>query len=1007
MKFIAAILCIVFSMHGAEYIVGPEDSIQNAADKLQAGDILTLRPGFYSPGTVTIRACGTSEKPVTIRGMHRESVILCAWESLDNVKWERTQGERFVYGAKVDFPVWSVADLVHDTILLNAPGRGGMDRFRGTFFFDPEKKMLYCHPVDGNSPGKGLKATVRSGYLFLVQGARNLVIRDMTFCGTAHENPRFSSLAAAIRTIGSENILVENCGFLYNSGGVAFTSTLNGTARNCFFRRNEALGYGEMAQLFWGSGSRNCLAENNIAFNDRNHGIRFYSGASNVTARGNIILNSKIGLYFKATREERCAERNVVLDCKDFNYSDLSGGRPIRDIHNTFGMPSFIFDDNETNLKVKAGSDPRFCAPEFHDFRLQGDSMFFGKGAQPDPAPVFYLAEDGKDSHDGKSERRAFRTFQRAEKELRPGTTLYIQPGNYPTAALTLSGVTIRGRGKNPSATVAGFTFRNSSDCIVENLRIGHLLFEGGKDLRANRIMSGTIRTNSVRNALFYRCEAADADVPGAESISCAFPPRIPEIFPGKLPWCTGASDPIPGENFCPGIDEVKLEACYPEQATLSWITPGVSCSAWRKQGGWWFARPVLSYIEYGETEKPDRKAYSTSDIFHHVNLSGLKPGTRYFFRAVVPKSPLEMAPDGTVRQYSERENAPDSGKNDEFSALSSFVTPTAFQVSPRVIRVEAGDSLREAAKQARPGDTVLLSPGIYHDTLQSFVSGTAGAPITFQAEKTGEAVIDGGNFMLPAGVYMENVAHIRIRGLVIRNCATKSYAGRGGMEYGNVQLIRCSDVELSDCVVSGYSDGGVYQMPLILKNCDRITVRNNVFAGGVHSVEGGFNGSWSFVENTVYGSLIANFSIASQKKGSVVTVRENLFVGLSRQKALAKTDRTSILGTDFTLDLDGNLWYFSPGDKAQYCGFEGHSPKLEYAGLERLRSRFGYEKNGRAITSIRFKGHRFIDFFDTENYRKQVEEPITYGKIIPTLEFFEPDGYPGYGARPVKGKQP
>ena len=81
------------------------------------------------------------------------------------------------------------------------------------------------------------------------------------------------------------------------------------------------------------------LAENNIVLNTGVHGVRFYSGATDSTARNNIIVNARIGLYYKATAGKRLAQGNVVINCPNTNYSDLSGGRPIRDISNTSATP--------------------------------------------------------------------------------------------------------------------------------------------------------------------------------------------------------------------------------------------------------------------------------------------------------------------------------------------------------------------------------------------------------------------------------------------------------------------------------------------------------------------------------------------------------------------------------------------------------------------------------------------------------------------------------------------
>ena len=287
------VFCSALVLTGAEYFVTPADSLQKAFGKLKPGDTLTLKPGVYRQGTVKVSVKGTAAKPVIIRGEERSSTIITAWKSLDNAVWEKVKDQRFVYRTPLKEEVYNVSDLKSERLLLTAPAVQDMEKFRGTFRC--EKGFLYVHTFDGKAPGKSLRATVHSGYLFLFERASHVKIENLTFCGSAHKDPRYSSWAIAIRCIGTSDITVDNCGFYYNSGGVAFTvKSKNSTVRNSFFHRNDAPGYAEAAQLFFGGASKNNLAENNIVVNTGVHGVRFYSGAIDDTARNNIIVNSRI-----------------------------------------------------------------------------------------------------------------------------------------------------------------------------------------------------------------------------------------------------------------------------------------------------------------------------------------------------------------------------------------------------------------------------------------------------------------------------------------------------------------------------------------------------------------------------------------------------------------------------------------------------------------------------------------------------------------------------------------
>jgi len=395
--FLLIILCLlmnpVFSM---EYFVGPDGNdsnsgnsrlkalktISRAVKHLQPGDTLTILPSEYLQQALNITCKGTADKPITIRGTSRDFCIIKSWVRIDSSKFSRVPGKKFVFVAPQKSPVYNMTETDNRLMLQPAPAIEDMDQFRGSYFYDGKKRQIYVHCSDGLAPDKhSLKTTVLPGYIFLLKKAKHVIIKDLTFCGSYPEIPRYAGWGVPLRAMGTTNLIIDNCAFFFNCGGVSISSrSLNSSVKNCLFSNNQADGYGEIAQLIFSGNSVNNLAENNIIFDGNNHGLRFYSGAKNCTAIGNIIVNDRIGLYFKASRGKRLAERNVVVNCKVTNYSDLMGGRPIKDLYNTFASPSNVFDPNKSNLIFSKKLAPKFCDPDSLDFRLQGDSSFIGKG---------------------------------------------------------------------------------------------------------------------------------------------------------------------------------------------------------------------------------------------------------------------------------------------------------------------------------------------------------------------------------------------------------------------------------------------------------------------------------------------------------------------------------------------------------------------------------------------------------------------------------------------------
>ena len=64
--------------------------------------------------------------------------------------------------------------------------------------------------------------------------------------------------------------------------------------------------------------------------------------------------------------------------------------------------------------------------------------------------------------------------------------------------------------------------------------------------------------------------------------------------------------------------------------------------------------------------------------------------------------------------------------------------------IMAETVTVKPGRSLQDAADGLKPGDTLLLAEGIYHQSLKLARSGTAGNPITIKAKTPGKVIITG-----------------------------------------------------------------------------------------------------------------------------------------------------------------------------------------------------------------------------------------------------------------------
>ena len=211
-------------LSAVEYTVSPADDLQAAINRLAPGDTLTLQPGeYHPPQTVQINACGTADQPIRIQGAERHLSLLTAWTHQEWV-WQPVKDKPFVYQAEKIPVAVAVTELDTGTILRAAPSLTDMEYFRASFFHDPKKKILYLHCSDADSPSRHrIRVTTRSGYLFAVSNAEHLQIANLSFTGANHATPSESRFGSAIRVNTSNHILIENCDFYFNSGGIYIT----------------------------------------------------------------------------------------------------------------------------------------------------------------------------------------------------------------------------------------------------------------------------------------------------------------------------------------------------------------------------------------------------------------------------------------------------------------------------------------------------------------------------------------------------------------------------------------------------------------------------------------------------------------------------------------------------------------------------------------------------------------------------------------------------------------
>lgn len=163
----------------------------------------------------------------------------------------------------------------------------------------------------------------------------------------------------------------------------------------------------------------------------------------------------------------------------------------------------------------------------------------------------------------------------------------------------------------------------------------------------------------------------------------------------------------------------------------------------------------------------------------------------------------------------------------------------------PQTILVRAGESIQAAVDQARPGDTVEVEPGIYHETVYIDVQGiTMRGLIHGEGENEERAWIDGRG-VLSDGFNTTGDDFV-LEGFGIRNTVGNGVLTTGAQRivYRNLIIqdagiyglypVECTDILIENVIATGIEDAAIY----VGQSRGPIIVRDNEVYGNVTGIE-------------------------------------------------------------------------------------------------------------------------------------------------------------------------
>lgn len=498
-------------------------TIQKGVDALKPGDVLTIGPGEYFE-SVRREGLGNKSAETVIRAEIPGTVLLRGDVPVGGFK--PVPGKRFVYVSeqKLPAPPQMIKETDTMTLFTCMPDANEPEFVPGTFYYDVENGKLYLSTSDGRPPKNHqyTACVIPAHGLYLSHPVR-VVVEGLTATGfyAAKEMPRHDFTLASTWAIfirDGKKCVIRDCVAYMNAQGIGLNSHEETSGDNviehCEAWANESqYGVGDRGGLTLVQPKRDAIRDS-LAYLNGHYGINMRTG---------VVSSKEMKNY--SVMEDNVAWGNGFCDFKIKSGGvhetiRCAGGHPSNKYEpkhclfeggRKYETKGNIFLDREENVVMTN----EFVDPTNHDYRLQATSRFRGtapggsdRGPHQYKPDVFFVdSTTGGDDNDGLSTKNAWKTLQRAVKNLKAGDTLYLCGGAYKggvefnAAGTSDAPVSIRGRGTTPSIVTGTLTVSGGGN--VEFLRIcfaNEVELDGVKGIRFEqcRFNGSGLKANNV-----------------------------------------------------------------------------------------------------------------------------------------------------------------------------------------------------------------------------------------------------------------------------------------------------------------------------------------------------------------------------------------------------------------------------------------------------------------------------------------------------------------------------